>query len=295
MKKIFVAVCCLLVAGVLWQSCRRSAQTPLLPSVVVSGYVPYTLVRQLVGEAVPVEMLLPAGAEPHAFEPTPFALVQLQNAAAFIYTSAEIEPWAADLAQSAAGKNTPILELAATVEKSADPHVWMNLQNAQKMVFQLAQLLMQLFPQEQEKIQQNYAQMADELTELETQFQQTLTGCAYKEVVHIGHLAFGNLLTPYGIKLTALSGTSHEGEHSAQKLVELVRQIKAQQIPAIFTEETLSPRLAQTVAAETGVEILNLYPIEHISKRDFDAHATYADLMRRNLQNLARGLKCPAL
>lgn len=295
MKKIFIGVLCVLLMGLLWQSCRRPAQTSATPTVAVSGYVPYTLVHQLAGDFANVEMLLPAGAEPHAFEPTPFVLVQLQHASAFIYTSRETEPWAADLAQNAIGNNTPVLELSSTVEKSSDPHTWMFLPNAQKMAYATAQFLKQVFPQEQEQIQQNYEQMTRELTELEKQFQGTLTRCAQKEVVHIGHLAFDNLLTPYGIKLTALSGTSHEGEQSAQKIVELVRAIKSKQIPVIFTEETLSPRLAQTVAEETSVEILNLYPIEHISKNDFDRRVTYAELMRRNLQNLARGLQCPAL
>ena len=113
-------------------------------------------------------------------------------------------------------------------------------------------------------------------------------------MVHIGHLAFSNLLAPYGITLTALSGTSHEGEHSAKKLAELIREIKAKNLPAIFTEEVISPRLAQTVAAETGAQILPLYSIEHISKQDFENQVTYVDLMRRNLESLKQGLICPA-
>ncbi|MBQ8032854.1 MAG: zinc ABC transporter substrate-binding protein, partial [Elusimicrobiaceae bacterium] len=63
---------------------------------------------------------------------------------------------------------------------------------------------------------------------------------------------------------------------------------------AIFTEDTLSPRLAKAVAQETGAQIFPLYPIEHISKTDFNANVTYAELMRRNLESLARGLQCQA-
>lgn len=294
MKKIFISFLLLVLGLLIWQWVRTQKPIPATQAVVVSGYVPYTLVHQLVGDAIPIEMLLPAGTEPHAFEPTPFVLVQLQRAGAFIFTSAVLEPWAADLAKSVPS-GVPVLQLDKQISSTTDPHSWMNLHNGQVMAYQVAVLLAQLEAVPREKLDENYLQLAQELEELEKDFARTLASCQYKEVVHIGHSAFGNLLTPYGIKLTALAGSSHEGEQSAKKIVELIREIKDKNLPAIFTEETISPRLAQTVAAETGVDILKLYPIEHISKTDFEARVTYADLMRRNLQNLARGLQCPSL
>jgi zinc transport system substrate-binding protein len=121
----------------------------------------------------------------------------------------------------------------------------------------------------------------------------TLENCPHKEVVHIGHLAFTALAAPYGLHLTALSGTAHEGEHSALKLAELTQLIKQSGVKTIFSEETLSGRLARAVAQETDTQILPLYSIEHISKADFVDGVTYDQLMRRNLDNLKRGLGCP--
>ncbi len=293
MRKIYLLVLgILLIGGLIYWDARQKNPPPRgRLQVVVSGYVPYTIVKQIAGETVSVRMLLPPGAEPHSFEPTPGALVDLHHADAFIYVSHDLEPWAADLAK-VTDAQTHVLELGNSLHPEEDPHVWMNFKKARLMGYQVTALLAEMAPESRKETDQNWFVFEKQLDQLEYDFAQGLSNCRYHEVVHIGHLAFGGLLSPYGIKLTALSGSSHEGEHSAKKLVRLVMQMKARKLPAIFTEESVSARLAQTVAAETGTEILPLYSIEHISKRDFENHLSYDALMRRNLDSLKRGLVC---
>jgi len=287
---IVALFCC-----VIFFSARPShrAQQNQRPRIVVSGYVPYTLVKELAGARADVLMLLPPSAEPHSFEPTPGVLVQLHEAAAFVYISDQLEPWAADLAKAVEGK-TKVLVLDKRVSTNGDPHIWMNLQNVPALAAEIATLLSEIMPNEQMQIARNLEKFNAEISDLQTAFADSLPACKQKEAVHIGHLAFDNLLTPYGITLTALSGTSHEGEHSVKKVAALVGLIKKENIQTIFTEETLSPRLAQMIADETNVRLLALYPIEHVSKQDFDKQVTYGEFMRRNLTNLQRGLQCPA-
>ncbi len=298
MRKHFLSILFVLVAGAIWwASISSTVRNPYVdnnnPVVVTSGYVPYTLVKQLAGDTVNVSMLLPPGAEPHAFEPTPGALVSLKQADAFIYTSQELEPWVADLLP-AVGEQTRTLELAAALPVTQDPHVWMNVPNTRVLAAKIAEILKEINPGSQLVYTENLQKFNAEIDALDQEFKTALSNCRTREVVHIGHLAFKNLTDAYGLTLTALSGTSHDGEHSAKKLAQLTTQIKAQHLPAIFTEETLSSRLAETVAQETGAQVLPLYPVEHISKKDFNENVTYADLMRRNLESLKRGLQCPA-
>ncbi len=296
MRKHFLSILFLGIAGLIWwASISSTVRNPHIdnnnPVIVVSGYVPYTITRQLAGDTVNLIMLLPPGAEPHAFEPTPGVLVSLKHAQAFIYTSNELEPWAQDLVQ-AAGKKAQILELASVVTPTQDPHIWMNLQNAKMLAEVIEKLLVEINPGQQLLYVENLKKFDNEIDALAQEFKQSLASCESREVVHVGHLAFKNLTDAYGLTLMALSGTSHEGEHSAKKLAELVEQIKGKHLSAIFTEETLSSRLAKTVAQETEAQVLPLYPIEHISKKDFNANVTYVQLMRRNLESLVRGLKC---
>lgn len=298
MKKHIGSILFLVITGLIWwASFSSTIRNPYAdndnPIVVVSGYVPYTLTKQLADNTVNLIMLLPPGAEPHAFEPTPGMLVSLKQARAFIYVSNELEPWARDLVQTANTK-AQVLALASVLPTSTDPHVWMNVENVEKLAEAIEKLLVQLSPGQQLLYSENLKKFKQELTELDLQFRKELANCHSREVVHVGHLAFKNLTDRYGLTLTALSGTSHEGEHSAKKLVELVEQIKGQNIPTIFTEKALSSRLADTVAQETGTQILPLYPIEHVSKKDFNDNVTYTQFMRRNLESLKRGLKCQA-
>ncbi len=284
-------------AAIWWVSFSSTVRLPVAdndnPVVVVSGYVPYTLLKQLAGDTVNLIMLLPPGAEPHSFEPTPGVLVSLKHADAFVYISDVLEPWAADLAQAVPGQ-APVLKLADVVAATPDPHLWMKLENAPVLAGKLTQLLTQISPGHQILYEENLKKFTQEIDALRQDFQTALANCQTRQVVHIGHLAFKNLTEAYGLTLTALSGTSHDGEHAVKKLAALVDEIKTRHIPAVFTEGTLSPRLAQTVAQETGAQILPLYPIEHISKEDFNHAVTYGELMRRNLASLTRGLQCQA-
>ncbi len=298
MKKHIGSILFLIIAGLIWwASISSTVRNPYAdnnnPVVVVSGYVPYTLTQQLAGNTVNLIMLLPPGAEPHSFEPTPGVLVSLKHANAFIYTSNELEPWVKDLLP-AVGKKTHTLELMAALPNLQDPHGWMNLQHAKTLAAEIEKILVQINPGQQLLYVENLKKFNEEIDALEQEFKQSLTACQSREVVHIGHLAFQNLTNEYGLTLTALSGSSHDGEHSAKKLAQLIEQIKEKKLPAIFTEETLSSRLAATVAQETGTQVLPLYPIEHISKKDFNANVTYNELMRRNLESLVRGLQCQA-
>lgn len=281
--------CCVILFSLHSHRPRHNDQT----KIVVSGYVPYALVRAIAGDTVALEMVLPPGAEPHSFEPTPGVLVALKQADGFIYISDGLEPWAADLQQNAVS-NVRTLRLADSVPAARDPHIWMDLRLVPIFAEKIKDFLSTLYPQKSLVYAKNLAKFNKEISALQADFMRDLSRCRYKEVVHIGHLAFGNLVRPYGLTLTALSGTSHDGEHSVRKLISLTRKIKQQQLPAIFTEETLSNRLPKAVASETGVEILPLYSIEHISKDDFEKQVSYVELMRRNLDNLKRGLQCPA-
>lgn len=292
MKKAFFAITVLVALSLLyWGFSRPRPQAKDNLSVVVSGYVPYTLVRQIGGDKVSVSMLLPANAEPHSFEPAPGDMVAVRRADVFAYVSARIEPWAKDVL-SAAGPDTRVVEAAAFAAASDDPHVWMDFNNAGLIAAALAEAFSEKDPQNAGFYQANLAAFQAELAALDADYQRALADCQSREVVHVGHLAFKNLTGKYNLSLSALAGASHDGEHSARKLADLVKLIRQKNVKTIFTEETLSPRLAAVVAEETGAQILPLYTVEHVSKDDFERGVTYGELMRCNLESLQRGLGC---
>lgn len=288
-KRIWVLIFVFVIAGL--GLIRFFHKTPVSAAVITSGYVPYTLARQLSGGLLPIEMLLPPGAEPHSFEPSPGSMVAVHNARAFVYVSDTLEPWVKDVL-GAAGKTTRIVNLSQSAAPSADPHVWMDFGAAVDMARALTQVFSELDPHHASVYEKNLKQFEQEVAVLDMDFAHALASCESHDVVHIGHLAFGALAKRYHLSLTALAGTSHDGEHSAQKLIDLIKHIRTKQIKSLFTEEAVSPRLAQTVAGETGAQLFPLYTLEDISKDDFASGATYAQLMRRNLESLQQGLVC---
>ncbi len=299
MKKHLFAVLFLLAAALLWwlSLAPRRHQMAVAegkkPQVVASGYVPYTLAKQIAGDLAQVSMLLPANAEPHSFEPTPGALIAVKNADLFVYVSDRIEPWAKDVLASA-GEQTAVVQAAQYAAASDDPHVWMDFDNTQKIARAIAFALIQKDPSNRAAYGANLKAFEKELAELKEAYQKGLVSCRSRQVVHVGHLAFGNLTKNYNLSLSALAGSSHDGENSVRRVAELIEFIKKNQIQTIFTEETLSPRLSAAVAEETGAQVLPLYTVEHVSKDDFDRGVTYGELMRRNLESLQRGLECQA-
>lgn len=292
----FLLLAGLVFFGVWWfgtEDKKTSApeEKPSRLKVVASGYVPYDLARNIGGEKIELSQLIPAGTEPHHFEPTPGDIIKVSQSDLFVYVSPELEPWTQDILKGLF--NVTSVETGPLFE-GEDPHVWMTPYGALAMAKILAQSLADKDPQNKAYYHQNLKNFEKEVSALHTAFKQGLANCKNREMIHIGHLAFGALAQDYGLNLHALTGTSHQSEHSVRKLAGLVKLIKKHQVGAVFTEEMLEPDLANTVSLETGVQILPLYTIHAVSKEDFAKSKTYLDFMRQNLANLQKGLQCQA-
>jgi len=295
MKKIILFLLLVLFVFTWWQKSHKREIHPSedKPIIVTSGYVGYALAKQIGGDKIKVSMLMQPNAEPHAFEPTPGSLVTVHHADLFFYISFELEPWVRDVIANAIG-STRTIGLADFLEKTPDPHVWLDFDNVLIMARKIAQQIADVDRNNQSFYIKNFAAFEQEIAELKEAYNEGLSSCQSREVVHAGHMAFGLLAEKYNLKMTSLSGSSHEGEHSVKHMVDLIKHMKSKRVRVVFTEEAVSPRLAQTVAEETGAQILPLFTVEHISKEDYDNNATYGELMRRNLESLQWGLVCPA-
>lgn len=299
MKKGIVAaliVLAVVLFGVWWFSAgdgapRAAVRTGGKLRVTASGYAAYALAREIGGGKIDLSMLVPPGTEPHSFEPTPGSIIAVDGADLFVYVSARVEPWTKDILKGLGSVRA--LE-AGPSEEGEDPHVWMTPYGALSMAENIEEALAQADPANAPYYRDNLEKFETDMAALHQAFAAGLANCQSRDVVHVGHLAFGRLAGTYGLNLMALTGTAHQGEHSVRKLTELVRFIRQNKVPAVFTEEMLSRDLADTVAAETDVKVLPLYTVEEVSKQDFDRGVTYGQYMRQNLKNLQEGLICTA-
>jgi zinc transport system substrate-binding protein len=282
-------------------------------SVVTTLFPVYDFAKQIVGSSGAVTLLLPPGVEPHSFEPKPEDIVRISKAAVLVYTSRHMEPWAEKTLKSVDVQKLKIVEAGAgvTYRKSTsgheghghghgkkenaallDPHIWLDFTNAILMVDNILAGIASADPANAKLYNENAAVLKEKLTALDRRYKEGLSACETRKLLHGGHFAFGYLAGRYNLEYSSLSGVSSESEPSAAKMAGMVRQIKRFGLKYIFTEELLSPRLTEALAAEAGVGVLKLHGAHNVSRDDFQRGISFFDLMDENLANLQKGMAC---
>ena len=103
------------------------------------------------------------------------------------------------------------------------------------------------------------------------------------------HDAFGYFGATYGLQFIAPEGVSTESEASVKDVASIIRQIKAQKIPAVFLENVSDPRLLDQIAKETGARIGGELYSDALSEPSGPA-GTYLDMFRHNVRTLVAAL-----
>lgn len=283
--------------------------------VVTTLFPLHDFVRTVGGDRVEARLLLPPGVEPHNFEPKPEDVVQLNKADIFVYTNRYMEPWAAGILKGIPNKGLEAVDASAGVTfmpasggehhdeheagerghlhgEGMDPHVWLSIPNAERMVDNIASALERKDPAGGGYYRKNAEAYRARLAELDGRFRTGLSGCRQRLFLHGGHYAFGYLAQRYGLTYVSAYAVSADAEPTPQKLMELVNLMRKNSLRYIFYEELLSPRVAETIARETGATLLQLHGIHNVSREDMAEGATYVSLMEKNLKNLMTGLQC---
>jgi zinc/manganese transport system substrate-binding protein len=103
------------------------------------------------------------------------------------------------------------------------------------------------------------------------------------------HGAFGYFAAAYGVEFIAPLGVSTDSEASARDLADIITQIRAAKIPAVFVENISDPRLIQRISAETGAGIGGTLYADSLTDEKGDA-PTYIDMVRHNIRALSHAL-----
>ena len=281
--------------------------------IVATIYPVYEFARQVGGDKVEVTMLIPPGAEPHDWEPTAKDLVKIRSAKLFLYNGAGFEPVEKLLKQEVLGSATPVevskgIELLQGIQEDdhehdhskakqddkhqheTDPHVWLDPELAKVEVDNIAIALTKVDPANGDFYQQNANRYKDELTKLDGEFAAALTNVSRRDIVTT-HAAFRYLTKRYQLNQIAIMGLAPDAEPTPAKLVEIVKFCRDKQVTTIFFETLISPRVAQTIAKETGANLLVLHPIDGLTAEDVKNGKDYLSLMRDNLANIKIALQ----
>jgi zinc transport system substrate-binding protein len=274
--------------------------------VITTLYPLYDFARNIGQDKVETVLLLPPGVEPHAFEPKPKDIIDINQADVFIYTGKFMEVWAEDVLAGVINKNLKVVEAGKDIKLipsvfhdgdepagSNDPHVWLDFENAQTMVNNIARGLAEKDPANKGFYLNNAASYSRSLQNLDNKYKTTLATCKTRKIIYGGHYAFGYLAKRYNLEyLTAVAGFEPSSEPTAKDIAKLVEQVKNNNIKYIFYEELASPKLAETIAGETGAKMLLLNAAHNVAKRDLEKEVSFLTIMENNLTNLKPGLDC---
>lgn len=277
--------------------------------VVASFSVLGDFARQIGGDRVSVTTLVGPDGDAHVYSPTPADAKAMAAARLVLVNGLHFEGWLPRLVKSSGTKATMaeatkgITPLEADDDHDEkgkgghahahghdDPHAWQSIANAKVYVANIRDALSAADPAGKESYEANAAAYLAELDKLEGEVKATIARIpAERRKAITTHDAFGYFVKAYGIEFVAPQGVSTEAEASAKDVARIIRQVKAQKIPAVFLENVTNPRLVEQIARESGAKVGGRLYSDALSAESGPA-GTYIRMMKHNISEIEKAL-----
>ena len=283
-----------LLASVLLSACQEEeaeqGETTRVKAVA-SLAIFADFVRQVGGDRVDVSTLIPAGADPHTYDPPPARVVTLTHADLVIVNGLGLEAALQDVIEENTPSSTPIIVLSQGLsvtndDESANPHLWLDVQNAIAYVERIRDALVEIDPASAESYRANADSYLAELRALDEEVAAAIDSIpSDRRKLVTFHDAFPYLAQRYGLQVVGVVVASPGKEPSAKDVADLVDAIAAEDVPAVFKEPEFNARILELAADDAGVQVCTLY--SHALDKKVD---TYVKLMRFDAKELVRCL-----
>jgi zinc/manganese transport system substrate-binding protein len=260
------------------------------------------MVRNVGGDRVDVTALVGPDGDAHVYEPTPADARNVAAAKILFVNGLGFEGWMDRLEKSSgfegklvvASKGVQPRQMVEAeggkTEEITDPHAWQSLANGKLYVANIRDGLIAVDPDGKATYAANAAKYLGQITAEETAVQEALGKLpAERRKIITSHDAFGYFGAAYGLAVIAPEGVSTESEASAQDVAKIIRQIKAEKVPAVFMENIADHRLLDQISRETGAKIGGILYTDALSPPDGPAD-TYLDMFRHNVETLTAAL-----
>jgi zinc/manganese transport system substrate-binding protein len=262
--------------------------------IAASTTVLADLARNVGGDHVNVVSLVGPNGDIHSYVPSPADAKNLADAKLVILNGLGLEGSTAQFMRIAA-KGAKVLVASDGITplrlgNSPDPHAWQSVANAKTYVANIRDALIAVDPADRSVFEANAAAYLRRLDALDAEVKAAIaTIPPQRRKLVTTHDAFGYLGTAYGVEFIAPHGVSTEAEASARDVAQIIAQIRAQKIPAVFLENVTDPRLLERIAQESGARIGGTLYSDALTDPSGPA-PTYIDLMRHNVKELVTAL-----
>lgn len=294
--------------------------------VVTTIFPYYDFVRQIGGDRVRLNLVVPAGMDSHSFEPTPADMITIQEADLMICNGGAMEQWVDQVADSLdmdSLRRLTMMDYVEVVEEEVvegmeqgehdhsheehevfdahdgqelgieyDEHIWTSPVNSMKIVEIISDTLSEMDPANEAYYRENATSYLEELSRLDHQFREIVSGGRHRMMVLADKFPLRYFADTYGLSYrAAFSGCSTDTEPSARTIAYLIDRVRENDLRAVYYLELSSHRTADIISEETGAEPLLFHSCHNVSRREFDEGVTYLQLMRQNAEQLRKGLE----
>jgi zinc transport system substrate-binding protein len=279
--------------------------------IVASVFPVYDFTRAVVGESADLSMLVRPDTEIHSFDPSPQDILLVRNADIFIYVGGESDAWVDNLLESMEpGKiivrlidrvdavkeeivegMQPEEEEEEEEEGEYDEHIWTSPRNAIALIRAIEDVLREADPQNANIYRSNADEYVSAAGKLDEEFKTLVASARRKKIVFGDRFPFRYFADEFGLEYrAAFPGCHTESDVSAATMAYLIKIVENEKIPVVYTIEFSNQNIAKAIAEQTGAEVLTLHSCHNVTKAEFESGVTWLSLMRKNMENLRKGL-----
>lgn len=260
------------------------------------------IAREVGGDLVTVEVLLPPGASPHGFAPTPDAVRKMAKAVVHLVVGRSLDLWAESLARGA-NPEARIERLAHDLpgpepeadhshhdhdhhdhDHELDPHIWLDPLKAAAVAGHIGEIFSRLRPEYAERFSKRAEATRERYEKLEASCAEKLA--PVRDVPFVTyHGGLAHLVTRFGLRQEGVIEPFPGREPSPRYMKEIIERIRDTGVRAVFSEPQTSSKLAEVVGKETGIEVAEIDPIGGVAGR-----MTYSELLESCVDVLSRTL-----
>ena len=291
----------LLAACLVLGSCSHRSPEHGRLAVTTSIFPLADVVRAIGGQGVEVNVLIPPGASPHVFEPSPEVYRRFSETRLFVMVGAGLEFWAEKLIEANAGEDLRVLRAADGVEliqtgghdheqeqhHTGNPHVWLDPVLMNDLAERICRTLSDLDPGRSPEYSRNLSRFQGQLTGLHREIESAVARFGIREFVAF-HPSWSYFARRYGLHEAGIIQRSPGRDPTPRQIEEIIAAVQRYHIRAVFAEPQFNTTAARAIAEETGAEVLILDPLGGPDRPGRDG---YLALMRYNLKIMQEAMQ----
>ncbi len=274
---------------------------------VITSFRPFTLlVGPIGGDHISITQILPPGADPHDYEPTPNDAAALKNGRIFFYAGPFLEPWAADLAVS----SNPDIKLVTFADAlsgseydkmknrypgfpdmTRDPHLWLSPELTEYYAAHVARELSEIDPKNASDYKNNAALFEKRLKQLNVDYTTGLSNCTTRTFLS-SHSFLDYIAATYNLTQIPIGGTGPDTQPSIKQMSALIEEAKAHNVRGILVEPDEAEDLSKSISAELNIPLYPFTTMEVLPAGSNEGDTDYIAIMENNLQEMKKAMLC---